>query len=284
MAVRSGYARALTASRRWESTTLEAMRRVGGWGADTSPSHAHRTRRHEAPTTATPRRMSNTRCRAAAISRSVLSAVPPAAETATRASTCPFAAQTRWTGWTGDTTSAASRSVSRVLYAPRERGAWRPSIYGTRRRVPPAVYPQTRAGRPQASARAGLCPALLDLAPGGVYRAAHVTVGAGALLPHRFTLTAADPSVRAAVCSLWHCPAGHPGLALPTTLPCGARTFLEPAGHPAGSRPPDRLAASASVTCAAAGARTGDLSGAVACPACARARARVRPGGPGPVG
>ena len=29
-----------------------------------------------------------------------------------------------------------------------------------------------------------------------------------------------------AVCSLWHCPAGHPGLPLTTTLPCGARTFL----------------------------------------------------------
>jgi len=31
---------------------------------------------------------------------------------------------------------------------------------------------------------------------------------------------------RGAVCFLWHCPAGHPGSALPTTLPCGARTFL----------------------------------------------------------
>src|SRR3954462_15118687 len=30
----------------------------------------------------------------------------------------------------------------------------------------------------------------------------------------------------AAVCFLWHCPAGHPGSVLPTTLPCGARTFL----------------------------------------------------------
>src|SRR5690606_35753631 len=29
-----------------------------------------------------------------------------------------------------------------------------------------------------------------------------------------------------AVCSLWHCPAGHPGWVLPTTLLCGARTFL----------------------------------------------------------
>jgi len=30
---------------------------------------------------------------------------------------------------------------------------------------------------------------LFDLAPGGVYQAARVTPGAGALLPHRFTLT-----------------------------------------------------------------------------------------------
>src|SRR5687767_565072 len=44
---------------------------------------------------------------------------------------------------------------------------------------------------------------------------------------------------RAAVCFLWHCPAGHPGWALPTTLPCGARTFLD-AGCPP-PRPPGRL-------------------------------------------
>jgi hypothetical protein len=31
---------------------------------------------------------------------------------------------------------------------------------------------------------------------------------------------------RVAVCFLWHFPASHPGSALPTTLPCGARTFL----------------------------------------------------------
>jgi hypothetical protein len=30
-----------------------------------------------------------------------------------------------------------------------------------------------------------------------------------------------------AVCFLWHCPAGHPGWALPTTLLCGVRTFLD---------------------------------------------------------
>ena len=42
---------------------------------------------------------------------------------------------------------------------------------------------------------------------------------------------------RAAVCFLWHCPAGHPGSALPTTLPCGARTFLTEPKPGATARP-----------------------------------------------
>ena len=61
----------------------------------------------------------------------------------------------------------------------------------------------------------------LDLAPGGVCLAAAVTCGTGELLPHRFTLT--DES---AVYFLWHCPADHSGWVLPTTMLCGARTFL----------------------------------------------------------
>jgi hypothetical protein len=44
---------------------------------------------------------------------------------------------------------------------------------------------------------------------------------------------------RAAVCSLWHCPAGRPDWRLASTLPCGGRTFLDP-GEP-GPRPPSRL-------------------------------------------
>ena len=46
-----------------------------------------------------------------------------------------------------------------------------------------------------------------------------------------------------AVCFLWHCPAGRPGSALPTTLPCGARTFLTGLSPKASSpaRPPGRL-------------------------------------------
>jgi hypothetical protein len=43
----------------------------------------------------------------------------------------------------------------------------------------------------------------------------------------------------AAVCSLWHCPAGRPDWPLASTLPCGGRTFLGP-GEP-GPRPPGRL-------------------------------------------
>lgn len=80
--------------------------------------------------------------------------------------------------------------------------------------------------------RAALKRVLSGLAPGGVYLAFPVTREAGGLLHHRFTLT--RPRYRAntapprAVCSLWHWPAGYPEWALPTTLPCGARTFLEP--------------------------------------------------------
>jgi hypothetical protein len=43
------------------------------------------------------------------------------------------------------------------------------------------------------AAAAGPAVPLFDLAPGGVYRAARVTPGAGALLPHRFTLACGPP-------------------------------------------------------------------------------------------
>jgi len=48
-----------------------------------------------------------------------------------------------------------------------------------------------------------------------------------------------------AVCFLWHCPAGHPGLPLTTTLPCGARTFL---GDALLGRTPERADATARPT------------------------------------
>jgi hypothetical protein len=64
---------------------------------------------------------------------------------------------------------------------------------------------------------------LLGLASGGVCLATPVTRNAGALLPHRFTLTTA----KVAVCFLWHFPASYLGLPLAITLLCEVRTFLD---------------------------------------------------------
>jgi drug/metabolite transporter (DMT)-like permease len=74
---------------------------------------------------------------------------------------------------------------------------------------------------------------LLDLASGGVYLAVPVTQNAGALLPHRFTLTTA----RVAVCFLWHFPASHLGLPLTITLLCEVRTFLDSPTRAAAAQP-----------------------------------------------
>jgi len=53
------------------------------------------------------------------------------------------------------------------------------------------------------------------------------------------------PKPPSAVCSLWHCPAGRPDWVLPSTLPCGVRTFLGPvaAGSDRSSRRPRHAAA-----------------------------------------
>jgi len=70
---------------------------------------------------------------------------------------------------------------------------------------------------------------LLGLAPSGVCRARPVARPAGALLPHRFTLTVPRTSGEArgkAVCFLLHYPGPRGRWALPTTASCGARTFL----------------------------------------------------------
>jgi len=66
---------------------------------------------------------------------------------------------------------------------------------------------------------------LACLAPGGVYTAEVVTYPAGALLPHRFTLTWHQCAGRFTFCCTN--PAGHPGLPLTTTPLCGVRTFLD---------------------------------------------------------
>ena len=107
------------------------------------------------------------------------------------------------------------RTVSRVLCPVRGGGHFSRAPVARRLKRP---YPRARAGHPMAL--------LFGLAPGGVCRADAVTRAAGELLPHRFTLTALPG--RTAVCFLWHCPWGCPPWELPSTLPCGARTFLSP--------------------------------------------------------
>ncbi|GAA3727676.1 hypothetical protein GCM10022402_05490 [Salinactinospora qingdaonensis] len=46
-----------------------------------------------------------------------------------------------------------------------------------------------------------------------------------------YTTVSPLPPRAVAVCFLWHYPAGHPGSVLPTTLPCGVRTFLDAAAR-----------------------------------------------------
>ena len=103
--------------------------------------------------------------------------------------------------------------------------------------MPRAAYPQARASSPRTPARPHLRCGLLDLASGGVCQAIPVTRNAGALLPHRFTLTTA----RVAVYFLWHFPASHLGLLLAITLLCEVRTFLDSALHEREPRPPSQL-------------------------------------------
>jgi hypothetical protein len=74
--------------------------------------------------------------------------------------------------------------------------------------------------------RAALGRILSDLAPGGVCLAAPVARRTGGLLHHRFTLTRTRRCWRSVLCGTD--PAGFPGWLLATTLPCGARTFLDP--------------------------------------------------------
>ncbi len=72
-----------------------------------------------------------------------------------------------------------------------------------------------------------------------------------AVLVVSYTAVSPLPVRRPAVCSLWHYPAGRPGWVLPTTLPCGVRTFLDNWRLPRSPgrlvRRPPRVAAAARV-------------------------------------
>ena len=91
-----------------------------------------------------------------------------------------------------------------------------------------------RAGRPRSLAQGAVAPLLTLLRVGFT----EPPQSPAALVVSYTTVSPLPLRWRAgAVCFLWHCPAGHPGSALPTTLPCGARTFLTGLAPGATARP-----------------------------------------------
>lgn len=111
------------------------------------------------------------------------------------------------------------QSACRPGSVQRPKAPVRPSIWD-------CSYLQSLATYPGIDGRAARSP--VGVAPSGVYLAASVTRGAGALLPHRFTLTVV-PSREMHEGGLLSVAlsTGRPAWELPSTLPFGARTFLD---------------------------------------------------------
>ena len=118
--------------------------------------------------------------------------------------------------------------VSRVLSRTPEGVPRRPFIWDACRHAPRAAYPD--------AARATPSRPYLALLRVGFSRPA-CRQAAGALLPHHFTL-ACGPCGPIGGVFLCHFPSGRPAFALRSTLPCGARTFLDARMDAAAARPP----------------------------------------------
>ena len=114
-----------------------------------------------------------------------------------------------------------SRPISRILSPPR--GAGGDHLSGTDVVVGLARPTWCSAGHLWREPRTVRAAHLLGLAPDGVYLAAGVTAGAGALLPHRFTLTGPKPGGLLSVALSTRRRAWE----LPSVLPYGVRTFLD---------------------------------------------------------
>jgi hypothetical protein len=128
----------------------------------------------------------------------------------------------------------ADESVDKPDSVPTAYGRGRSSICDCCCQQPGAIYPETRASSPQSSPQTRVR-VLLILLPVGFTEPPQ----SPGVLVVSYTAVSPLPPLRGAVCFLWHCPAGHPGWALPTTVLCGVRTFLgRPEGPP---RSPDRL-------------------------------------------
>jgi hypothetical protein len=138
-----------------------------------------------------------------------------------------------------DVMVVASRPVRRILYRALRPGDGHPSRPAIARRLlRPTRGSGGRAAHP-------LCSALLRVgfveppgSPPALVRS-YRTVSPLPVRPPR-----EPPS---AVCSLWHFPAGRPDWVLPSTLPCGVRTFLGRVTSRARTRPSGRLATTAIV-------------------------------------
>ena len=93
------------------------------------------------------------------------------------------------------------------------------------------VSPPASRGQPGSVERAAH--SLLSLAPGGGCLAAQVTLRAGELLPHLFTLADLLPKEEAALCLCGPIRKVAPTRVLPGAVLCGVRTFLQPDCLPA---------------------------------------------------
>src|SRR6266849_9034270 len=91
------------------------------------------------------------------------------------------------------------------------------------------LSPATSSGLPAARMTRAGSRCLLGLAPTGGYRAAPVARRAVGSYPTVSPL----PFGYRAVCFLWPCPSPCGAQALPGSLPCGARTFLDAPLQPA---------------------------------------------------
>jgi hypothetical protein len=98
------------------------------------------------------------------------------------------------------------------------RHGWRPSISGCRCRHPPATYPRARAGRPRTLA-------VWSCSRWGLPSHDGLPSRWWSLAPPFHPYPGSEEPWRSVFCGTD--PAGCPGWALPTTLPCGARTFLD---------------------------------------------------------
>ena len=85
---------------------------------------------------------------------------------------------------------------------------------------------------------------LFGIAPGGACHAVPVARSAVGFYPTVSPLpvevSSGEPLVRRAVCSLWRYPLGYPSRALPGTVLCGVRTFLDCLATPAIIQPSAR--------------------------------------------